>query len=123
MEFLKLISQIIIVLGIFNVWLVRFNKKTQYRGSNSTSLSEEFKVYGYPDLFFYVIGLLKLSFAILVGAGYWVEQLLIVGTGGLAILMIGAIISHINVKDELNKSIPATIMLGLCVFVLSITLS
>ncbi|RAP29518.1 hypothetical protein DID78_03490 [Candidatus Marinamargulisbacteria bacterium SCGC AG-343-D04] len=117
MEILKYMSQIIIVVGIFNVWLVRFNKQTQYRGGESKSLEEEFRVYGYPQWFFYLIGGLKILFALCIGAGFWVENVIKIGASGMSILMLGAIFSHLKVKDSVSKCVPATIMLGLSLFI------
>ena len=43
MENLKLIVQLIIALGIFNVWLINFSKTSKYRGGNAGNMSEEFE--------------------------------------------------------------------------------
>ena len=45
MENLKLIVQLIIALGIFNVWLINFGKPSKYRGGNAGNMSEEFGTY------------------------------------------------------------------------------
>lgn len=46
-----LISQTVVALGIFNVWILRFRKITNWRGGNAKSLTEECQVYGLPGWF------------------------------------------------------------------------
>ena len=118
MELINAIIKLIIICGIFNVWLIRFNNPTPYRGSKAKTLHEEFKIYGYPTWFFYIIGCLKISFALCLAAGFWHQQFVTVGALGLSLLMAGAIISHIKVNDTLQKYIPASIMLLMSLFVL-----
>jgi hypothetical protein len=50
------ILQIIIALGLLNVWLVRSNKKSEYRGGSANNIKDEFKAYGLPSWFVYLIG-------------------------------------------------------------------
>ena len=45
--------KLITSLGIFNVWLLRYNKNTEYRGGNAKSLKEEFETYGLNSWFMY----------------------------------------------------------------------
>ncbi|MFD0931024.1 DoxX family protein [Psychroflexus salinarum] len=113
MSTLIIIFKIIIALGILNVWLLRFNKKTEWRGGGAGSMNEEFEKYGLPIWFVPVIGFLKLLFAILLivsifETGY---DLAFIGSVGMGILMIGAIAMHIKVNDELKRSLPAFLML------------
>ena len=112
------ISQLIVSLGILNSWLIRFNKKSIYRGSTANSLLEEFKIYGYPVWFFYTIGTLKVVFAVMIFTGFWNKNLLTIGSIGMIILMIGAIFSHIKIRDPLIKFVPAIVILSLTIFIL-----
>lgn len=43
METVKIVLQLIVGLGILNVWLLRFNKKTSYRGAEASNMKAEFK--------------------------------------------------------------------------------
>jgi len=45
---LLIILNLIISLGIFNVWIIRYNQKTDWRGGFAKYLKEEFEVYGLP---------------------------------------------------------------------------
>ena len=58
---LLLIFNLIIALGIINVWLVRFQQETQWRGGEAKSLKEEFQVYGLPIWFMYIVGFMKIT--------------------------------------------------------------
>ena len=122
MSILYIFSKLILVFGIINVWLVRYKKETAYRGSDSKNLKDEFLAYGYPVWFFYVIGFLKLCFAALVFLDFWLSVMwLRVGAFGLLGLMVGAVFSHLKVKDTFKKYLPATVMLLLSFFVLSLS--
>ena len=101
------IFNLIIGFGILNVWLLRYNKETAFRGGNSKNLKEEFKFYGLPNWFFILIGIIKVSLAILLIIGVWFENLTFYSTIGIAILMIGALLMHLKVKDPIKKSLPA----------------
>ena len=48
MNTLVQICQIIVALGLLNVWLLRFNKPTAYRGGKAVNLPGEFAAYGLP---------------------------------------------------------------------------
>jgi hypothetical protein len=107
MEWIKIAVQLIIAVSIFNVWLLRFGKPTSWRGGAAKSMKEEFEVYGLPDWFMKLIGFLKLTLAALLIAGIFVPDLIKPAAIGMAVLMLGAIVMHIKVKDSLVKSFPA----------------
>ena len=44
MDTVRIIIQVIIALGIFNVWILRFGKSTDWRGGAAKSMKEEFEV-------------------------------------------------------------------------------
>jgi len=111
------IIQGVVALGIFNVWLLRFGKSTDWRGGAATNMKEEFQVYGLPGWSVQVIGFLKLLFAVCLIVGIWLPPLTRPAGAGLAILMLGAVAMHIKVKDPLKKSLPALTMLVLSVII------
>ena len=47
---LIMVLQLIIAVGLINVWLLRFKKATDYRGGDATNMKEEFIAYGLPVL-------------------------------------------------------------------------
>jgi len=108
---------LVIALSILNVWLIRFNKKTPFRGGESNSLKEEFLVYGLPIWFMYFIGFIKISLALLLIVGIWINQINIYVIALMILLMLGALIMHIKVKDPIKKSMPALSILLLLVVI------
>ncbi len=107
------VLQLVVGLGLLNVWLVRPRSATAYRGGEATSLREEFAVYGLPSAAFYVVGALKITAAVVLIAGVWVSLPVEVAAGVIAALMVGAVIMHVKVRDPLMRAVPATIMLVL----------
>jgi len=105
--------QVILALGLLNVWLLRTGKATAYRGGAATNLKEEFAVYGLPPFMYHLVGGLKIGCAVALLAGLWFPAAVIPATVLLAILMLGAILMHLKVKDPMPKSIPATAMLAM----------
>lgn len=118
MNTISLIFQIIIPLGIFNVWLLRTGKVTLYRGGNAQSLKEEFMIYGLPDWAFYVVGGLKLLAAITLLLGFFISRLIFPGALLMSALMVGALAMHLKVRDPMVKSLPASLMLLMCLVLL-----
>ena len=118
MIYVQYLLQIVAGLGIFNVWLLRFGQDTEYRGGNASNMREEFVVYGLPTVALYIIGFLKIVSAIGLIVGIFLQSFVIPSAILLAALMIGAFGMHLKIKDPIKKSIPALIMLALCVAIL-----
>lgn len=108
---ITLIIQIIVALGLLNVWLVRAGSVTPYRGGRSRTLREEFSTYGLPSFVFYLVGALKIGSAVLLIAGIWVGSLVVPAAALVALLMVGALAMHLRVGDPPKKSLPALLML------------
>ena len=117
MEVVVKVIQVIIGLGILNVWLLRFGKQTPFRGGDATNLKEEFAVYGLPPWFMGVIGFFKILLATLLIVGVWVPALTFPAAIGMAVLMLGAVVMHVKVKDPVKKALPALTLLLLCLIV------
>lgn len=111
------VVQIVIALGILNVWLLRYGKSTAWRAGEARNMKEEFAVYGLPGWSVGVIGFLKLLFAASLIAGVWIPALTRPAAIGLGVLMLGAVAMHFKVKDPLKKSLPAFTLLVLCIVV------
>ena len=113
MENLHIAIQIIIAIGIFNVWVIKLNKSSIYRGGDSKNMESEFRAYCFKSFFMKIIGFLKLSLACLLVAGIWFPNLVDVSAFFMGCLMIGAIGAHVKINDSLIKSLPAFIILSL----------
>lgn len=112
------VLQLIIGIGLLNVWLVRRQARTSYRGGSAQSLREEFAAYGLPVTMFYVVGTLKIVSGIVLIAGLWFRVPVALAAALVAVLMLGALAMHFKVKDPVGKSVPAVVMLVLCVALL-----
>ena len=118
MEWLPLASQIVVALGLLNVWLLRARKPTAYRGGEAKNMQEEFAAYGLPRWFMIVIGFLKVALALVLIVGLWVPGLTRPAAIGVAALMLGAVAMHLKVNDPPKKAAPAFLLLVLCLVVI-----
>jgi uncharacterized membrane protein YkgB len=109
--------QLIIALGIFNVWIIRANKPTAYRGGTAQSMTEEFRVYGLSAEVCKIVGALKLALAALLVVGIWVPTVAVWAASGMAFLMLVAVLMHFKVSDPVRKAVPALCMLALSLVV------
>lgn len=114
MDYLLVALKLIVGLGILNVWLLRTNKATPYRGRDAKNLREEFAVYGLPFWFMCVIGILKVSLALALLLSIWIPELTRPAAAGMGALMLGAFVMHLKVKDPLSKALPAIAVLAMC---------
>ncbi|MDP1859302.1 MAG: DoxX family protein [Gemmatimonadaceae bacterium] len=117
MRTVMVILQIAAALGLLNVWLLRFNRPTAYRGGDAGSMREEFARYGLPAWFAYVIGALKIGSALALLAGIWFPAAVLPAAALICILMLGALAMHASIRDPLKKSLPALGMLVICLIV------
>lgn len=117
-----MILQLIISIGLINVWLLRFNKTTEYRGGNAKNMNEEFIAYGLPEWSMYLVGFLKVAIAIMLIISIWIENLLFYNLIVLAALMIAAVFMHFKVKDPIKKSYPALSILFMIALIMYFTM-
>ncbi|MEO7457574.1 MAG: DoxX family protein [Gemmatimonadaceae bacterium] len=109
--------QIVAALGLLNVWLLRANRSSVYRGANATNMREEFAAYGLPGWMVVVVGVLKVGAALALVAGIFYHILVLPAALLLCVLMLGALAMHFRIHDPLRKSLPAAGMLGLAVLI------
>jgi uncharacterized membrane protein YphA (DoxX/SURF4 family) len=117
MGYLVLLAQVLITLGLFNVWLLRFNRPTAYRGGQARNMQEEFAAYGLPSWLMWLVGTAKVVIAGLMVIGMKFDFLKQPAALVLIALMVGAIAMHIKIGDPWRRALPATVMLALAVIV------
>jgi uncharacterized membrane protein YphA (DoxX/SURF4 family) len=105
------ILQLVVGLGLLNVWLIRATSSTAYRGGTAQSLKEEFAEYGLPPWMFFLVGALKIVAGIALIVGLWMPQLVLPAAGVVVLLMVGALAMHVKVKDPWIKLLPAFLIL------------
>ena len=118
MTILVQICQVVVALGLLNVWLLRFNKKTEYRGGAAATMREEFATYGLPEWFCYVVGFLKVTSGIALLAAFAFPEIKVYPAAIVSVLMIGALAMHVKVKDPIKKSLPAASVLLMCLIII-----
>ena len=116
MKVLSKILSVVVGLTVINVWLFRSNRSTSYRGGDANSLLEEFQVYGLED-YFLIIGIVKVSLAIMLLLSLYFKKLSFFASLGIGIMMLVAVYMLVNVGDELIKSMPASVMLASCLII------
>ena len=97
--------KIIITTAIFFVWFVRYE-----------NIKKEFQEYGFPNWFRDLIGILKISFTIMLHSNN--NEVVIIGTFGIFSLMIGAVYTHLRIKNNFRKYIASVSMLTMCGLIL-----
>ena len=120
MEYLDIAIKLVVGLSVLNVWLLRANKETPWRGGSAKSLKEEFKAYGLSESQMRLVGSIKIILAVLIIVSIFYEPVETIGAGGMALMMAGAISMHVKISDPLNRSLPALTFLVLSVAVLFI---
>ncbi|MEX1110207.1 MAG: DoxX family protein [Chthoniobacterales bacterium] len=121
MKTLVPICQIIVGCGLLNVWLLRFNKSTAYRGRAAANMREEFAAYGLPAWSCYLVGFLKVAsaFALLGGLLPVLSGLVLPAAMLVAVLMAGALAMHVKVGDPFKRAVPALSVLVLCALIIA----
>ena len=120
MEYLEIAIKLTVGLSVLNVWLLRANKETPWRGGSAKSLNEEFAAYGLSETVMKLVGGIKIVLSLLIIGSIFYNPIETIGTAGMAIMMIGAIVMHLKIKDPIRRSFPAFSFLVLCVILLLI---
>ncbi|WP_339301610.1 DoxX family protein [Paenibacillus sp. FSL R5-0623] len=112
MSVLSIVLQVILGLGFLMFGFMKFGSKQMVEG---------FKHYGYPGAFRVFTGLIEVIAAGFVIAGIWNEGLAAWGGLLIVVTMIGAIMTHIKIKDQLKQMLMPIILLilGLVVFLIN----
>lgn len=117
MTTIAIIAQIVIALGIFNVWIIRRDRSTPYRPEGASNMEEEFRRYGFPDWVRLSVGSTKVVLAVLLLVGVVFAPLAVGAAALMGVLMIAAVAAHVRVGDPWMKAVPATLMLTLSAIV------
>jgi len=107
------ILQVIVGVGLLNVWLLRRDSATAYRGGEAKNLKEEFATYGLPAPMFYIVGGLKIICGVLLLVGLGYRPVVLPAAAVVVVLMLGAVAMHVKVGDAVSKYVPAALMLAM----------
>jgi len=106
-----IIAQVIIALSIAYVWVFRFD-----------NIVKEFKQYGLSDLTRSMVGYAKISLSVLLVAGIWYPDLVLIPVLLMAFLMLAAQYFHFKVGNPWPKHIPSLLLLILSLFIAVVSL-
>lgn len=84
-----------------------------YQKFVSEDMKQGFKYFGYSDGFRVFTGVFEVASAIVILVGIWLEPLATVGGIMMVVTMIGAIMTHIKVKDSLKGMMMPILLLVL----------
>lgn len=97
-EVLPSLLKVIVSAAIFFVWVIRY-----------ANIVEEFKQFEYPQWLRDLVGVLKITFAIMLLKNDLI--FIQIGSIGIAILMIAALATHLKVGNPFHKMLPALSLL------------
>lgn len=94
--------QALVASSVFFVWGVRY-----------ANIVQEFQQYGLPDWLRDLVGILKMTFAVMLLIGIERRPFAVVGGVGIVILMGAAVVTHLRVRNPVPKMLPALTLLFL----------
>ncbi|MFN0067485.1 MAG: DoxX family protein [Limisphaerales bacterium] len=106
MDKLAITCQVLVAASIFFVWIVRYQ-----------NIVLEFKQYGLPDWLRDLVGILKITLALLLLIGIERQPFAVAGGLGIAALMGCALVTHLRVKNPAPKMLPSLTLLVLSVVI------
>lgn len=92
--------QALVAASVFFVWVVRY-----------ANIVQEFQQYGLPDWLRDLVGILKMTFSLMLLIGIEREPFAVAGGLGIVLLMAAALITHLRVKNPIFKMLPALTLL------------
>lgn len=80
--------------------------------TGSTMMVQEFtKVYGYSVTFMYIVGILEVLGALGLFIGYWKSKIAVLASGGLVLIMVGAIFTLLKIGQGMNSIMPFIVLI------------
>lgn len=106
MQNLAICLQAVVAAAVFFVWVVRY-----------ANIVEEFRQFGLPEWLRDLVGILKLTFALLLLIGIDRPPMAVMGGLGLATLMSAAFATHLRVGNPPFKMLPSLTLLVFSAFI------
>jgi len=98
--------QALVATSIFFVWVVRY-----------ANIIRQFKQYGLPDWLRDLVGILKMTCALLLLIGIEQRPFVLAGGIAIAVLMGAAFVTHLRVKNPVFKILPSLTLLVFSVII------
>ena len=100
MHALTISLQALVAASVFFVWVVRY-----------ANIIQEFKQYGLPDWLRDLVGILKMTFSLMLLIGIERKPFAVAGGIGITVLMEAAFVTHLRVKNPVFKMLPSLTLL------------
>lgn len=114
---MKVILKILLVVvsvTVITAWTYNINLDTTFRGGDATNMIEEFEAYGLNQTTMVVVGIFKVSCAIMLLFGLKYRKLILPAAGVMALFMIAAVYFHFSISDPIIPTAPSLLMLASC---------
>jgi uncharacterized membrane protein YphA (DoxX/SURF4 family) len=118
---MKAILNILIVVvsvTVITAWTYNINLDTTFRGGDATNMIEEFEAYGLNQTTMVVVGIFKVSCAIMLLFGLKYRKLILPAAGVMALFMIAAVYFHFSISDPIVPTAPSLLMLASCLSII-----
>lgn len=118
---LKAILKILIIIvsvTVITAWTYNINLDTTFRGGDATNMIEEFEAYGLNQTTMVVVGIFKVSCAIMLLFGLKYRKLILPSAGVMALFMIAAVYFHLSISDPIIPTAPSLLMLASCLSII-----
>jgi hypothetical protein len=102
MHYVAICLQALVATSIFFVWVVRY-----------ANTVEEIRQYQLPDWLRDLVGILKLTFSVLLLIGIERLPLAVLGGIGITTLMGAAVFTHLRVKNPVFKMLPSLTLMAM----------
>jgi|TARA_B100000959_G_scaffold254132_1_gene285600 hypothetical protein len=102
--------KILVGVSIFFVWVVRYQ-----------NIVEEFKIYQLPNWLRDIVGIFKITFAIMLQTTS--AYLVLLGSAGIVFLMVAAQFTHFRMKTSYFNRLPSMVLMLICLLLFSIEYS
>ena len=109
---------IIVSVTVITAWTYNINLDTTFRGGDATNMIEEFEAYGLNQTTMVVVGIFKVSCAIMLLFGLKYRKLIIPAAGVMALFMIAAVYFHLSISDPIIPTAPSLLMLASCLSII-----
>ena len=111
---------IVVATAVLSAWTWRLNIPSIYRGGDAINMIEEFKAYGLNQTTMFVVGIFKVTCAIILLIGLKVRRFVTPAAFIMGIFMIAAVYFHISISDPLVPTLPSAIILLSCAIIIAL---
>ena len=109
---------VVVSVTVITAWTYNINLDTSFRGGDATNMIEEFEAYGLNQTTMVVVGIFKVSCAIMLLFGLKYRKLILPAAGVMALFMIAAVYFHFSISDPIIPTAPSLLMLASCLSII-----